>query len=54
MSDVREFRREAALQCLLVFLESGGEREAKVSAAVSYASMLVDELDRTEKKETPQ
>lgn len=49
MSTDREaFRREAALQCLLVLLESPGERSAKVRASVKYATQLVDELDRTE------
>lgn len=43
-----DFRREAALQCLLVFLKSPGERESKVKAAVEYANLLVAELDRAD------
>ncbi len=44
-----EFRRDTALQALLVMLESGGERESKIKAAVEYATLLCDELDRTER-----
>lgn len=52
MSSEREaFRRDAALQCLLVFLESPGEREDKVRAAVDYATQLTEALDRTETRQ---
>lgn len=43
------FRRDAALQCLLVFLETtGSDKERKVTAAVEYASLLTAKLDQTE------
>lgn len=48
MAQQEAFRREAALQCLLVFLECAGDREDKVKAAVEYATLLTDELERTE------
>jgi hypothetical protein len=45
-NDLEAFRRETALQCLLVFLESPGAREDKVRAAVGYANLLVEELEK--------
>lgn len=48
MAQSEAFRREAALQCLLVFLECAGDREDKVKAAVEYATLLTYELKRTE------
>lgn len=42
------FRRQAALECLLVFLESPGAREDKVRAAVEYAVLLDEEIDRAD------
>ncbi len=43
------FRREVALQCLLVFLESPGDRADKIRAAVHYADELVAALGTTER-----
>lgn len=51
MGEREKFRREAALQCLLVFLESPGERESKVAAAVEYATQLTAALDKTESRQ---
>lgn len=47
MTDDESFRRDAALQCLLVFLESPGRREDKVTAAVEYATLLTKQLATT-------
>lgn len=52
-SDREMFRRDAALQCLLVFLDDPGEfgrtdKERKVAAAVEYATLLTAKLDQTE------
>jgi len=41
---IEAFRRQAALECLLVFLESPGAREDKVRAAVDYATQLTNAL----------
>ncbi len=45
-TDQEAFRRDAALRCLLEFLESPGERRDKVRAAVAYADELVFALER--------
>lgn len=44
VTDLNDFRRETALQCLLVFLESPGDRADKVRAAVAYADELIAQL----------
>lgn len=44
MTDLNDYRREVALQCLLVFLESPGDRRDKVRAAVAYADELIEAL----------
>lgn len=47
------FRQRAALDALLLFLETSGERGDKVQAAVEYASRLVAELERTRGQHAP-
>jgi hypothetical protein len=49
--DREMFRRDAALQCLLVFLDNGGDKDAKVAASVEYADKLTAQLDETEPQE---
>lgn len=47
--DTERFRRETAQRCLLEFMDTPGDAEDKVRAAVKYADLLVAELAKVRK-----